>query len=423
MRTLSVFEHEKVVVRDGSPPHAGPHLRPAEFDALARWNDANEGQFLALGHRSITFRQWVGVLQVGDLTVEVLPKTDRAPAQARGVDRWRSVLLTMLRVVWSLPLHDGGNAAQRLDAGALFELVVGRFTDEVERLQSQGFARGYRDVEGNQSALRGRLVFAEHLRENLVRADRFFVRYPVFDFDVPHNRVLAAALAVVRDLPLRHDLHRRVTALAETFPPLPTRRLPRDAFDRLVWTRATDRYRAAVDLARMILHQQAPALRAGEAPVFAMLFDMNALWEGFVAAVCRRALHGQRRFVVRAQSPVAFWRPRGGATRRVYPDVSIIDQQTGATALVLDTKWKAPDAGPSIEDLRQVFAYNELCGSPRGVLLYPKLPEPRSFSGPFAGRAHRCDLASLDVAGLRANASSLAAVVEATRDVLGLDST
>jgi hypothetical protein len=58
--------------------------------------------------------------------------------------------------------------------------------------------------------------------------------------------------------------------------------------DRVVLARNTTRYRDALTLARLILAQRAPELRAGEHSVFAVLFDMNALWEHYVGWLFRR---------------------------------------------------------------------------------------------------------------------------------------
>ena len=55
--------------------------------------------------------------------------------------------------------------------------------------------------------------------------------------------------------------------------------------------RSTARYRDALVLARLILEQKAPELRTGTHHVFALLFDMNALWERYVGWLFRRAAH------------------------------------------------------------------------------------------------------------------------------------
>jgi 5-methylcytosine-specific restriction endonuclease McrBC regulatory subunit McrC len=57
---------------------------------------------------------------------------------------------------------------------------------------------------------------------------------------------------------------------------------------------------------------------------------------------------------------------------------------------VLDTKWKVPPNGlPSDSDLQQMFLYNELLGSQRAILLYPKVASSTSISGSYATRPAR----------------------------------
>lgn len=414
MRVLRVFEHQTVPVRESA---SGTSLTPTEFEALARLNDANEARFFTLGHRCITFSEHVGVVQVGALTVEILPKSDQLPPKAGDGARWQSVLLTMLRAVWGLPLFDVGPASQRVGANALLELIIGRFVGEVEVLLHQGLARGYREHEENQPALRGRILHSQHLRENLVRADRFFVRYAVFDHDTPHNRVLSAALRAALDVPLPAALRARVEALHFRLPELPSTGIPARVFDRLTWSRSTERYRTATGLARLILERHAPALHSGAVPVLALLFDMNQLWESFVALLFERALQGQRRYSARAQASRAFWRTSAGGDRCVRPDILVRDGPQ--TALVVDTKWKVPKKGPSMDDLRQVFVYNELFGSRRGALVYPVLPgSAQRVAGIFqADPPHTCELVGLDVTAIGEGREAFAAVV---RDVAAL---
>src|SRR6188508_3210068 len=85
---IRVFEHEVLRVEDHG-------LTEAAFDALVRFNQRNEDQFFTVRHRSLKFANYVGVLQVGGLTLEVLPKADRGGADDK--KRWRDALIDMLR--------------------------------------------------------------------------------------------------------------------------------------------------------------------------------------------------------------------------------------------------------------------------------------------------------------------------------------
>jgi 5-methylcytosine-specific restriction enzyme subunit McrC len=396
--SVELFEHEKVCVGDALRVRRGPP-RPfteAEHAALARFNDAHGGDFLRLGHKSITTTQHVGYVEVGDLAIEILPKADDPARKGPGdTPVWRRGLLEMLRAATGFRLEKPGPASQVTGRATLLELVAQRLVEEVGRLLHEGLAKGYRDEEANGPTFRGKLLFPQHLRENLVRADRFYVRYATFDRDVMVNRILREALDALSGLALSGGLAARAAACAAMFPEVSRLRVTGETFDRIVLGRSTARYRDALVLARMILEQRAPELRAGQAPVFSVLFDMNILWERYVASLFRRA--AGRRFEVSTQESTSLWKEPGTARRIVRPDI-VVRSADGEVLLVADTKWKVvPDGAPSDDDLKQMFVYNELLGAPRAVLLYPGTGTVTGRAGSFAGRPHTCETVHLAV--------------------------
>lgn len=260
-------------------------------------------------------------------------------------------------------------------------------------LLREGLARGYRTTRSNGAVFRGRLKIADHLRENSARADRFFVEYQTFDHDIAINRVLAAALEVLSWCALSPGVACEVVACLARFPELGASVVTSAMLERIQLTRATQRYATALSYARMILAQQGPHLRAGRERVFALLFDMNALWERYVAALLRRATPPG--LEVHAQERHAFWTPRQHGTRRVRPDIVVRARSPGdggKAVLVIDTKWKVPQAGiPSDDDLEQMFVYNELLGAARSVLLYPRTSTSQDTTGIYTTKPHGCE--------------------------------
>jgi 5-methylcytosine-specific restriction enzyme subunit McrC len=72
-------------------------------------------------------------------------------------------------------------------------------------------------------------------------------------------------------------------------------------------TRLAARYESALRLARLILFHLAPNMKSGDTPLLALLFDMNDLWERYVAKLARRLrLDG---LTVHTQDDKPFWRP------------------------------------------------------------------------------------------------------------------
>jgi len=408
-RTIEIFEHQTIRIGEG--------ITEPQFGALVRFNDAHDGRYFDVGHRKITVKSFVGYVEVGDLSIEILPKADRGSKSPTKV--WRDGLLEMLRIALGMRIDQPSTAAQSLARFRLLDLIALGYLTELEPLMHNGLAKGYRGDEANGSVFRGRLKIAEHLRDNIARADRFFVQYQTYDHDIVPNRLLAAALQALESCALSSHVACRVEACLARFPEVRTSGITGTVFDRVRLTRATQRYTAALVYARMILAHQGPQLQAGRERVFALLFDMNALWERYIAALIRRA--SVCGIVVSTQERHLFWSPRGHASRRVRPDIVIrakAPSGTGATLLVIDTKWKVPSKGlPSDDDLKQMFVYNELLDGARSILLYPATTSSMAVSGVYARRTHICEqlhLGLFDAKGwsTRAMADQLARLLE-----------
>lgn len=385
-RTLEVFEHQRLSVTE-----VGPGLRPHEFDALVRFNDAHHRQYFEVGHKHLRATSFVGYVEVGDLSIEILPKADRDASPSTPM--WRDGLLEMLRVALGLRLQPLSSAAQRLTRSRLLDLIAQAYLAELAPLLHVGLAKGYRTTQSNGPVFRGRLKISEHLRDNVARADLFFVEYQTFDHDIAVNRVLAAALEVLSWCALSPGVAIGVDACLARFPEVEVRTVTSAIIERLRLTRATQRYANALTYARMILAQQGPQLRAGRERVFALLFDMNALWERYIATLFRRA--APPGLEVHAQERHLFWTSQHQGARRVRPDIVVrakAPESPGAALLVIDTKWKVPPNGlPSDDDLKQMFVYNELLGGRRAMLLYPKTSTSRPVAGAYATKPHSCE--------------------------------
>jgi 5-methylcytosine-specific restriction enzyme subunit McrC len=222
------------------------------------------------------------------------------------------------------------------------------------------------------------------------------VRYPVYDSNVLVNRLLRTALEVAARAPVTAPLLARVLAILPRFEAACAIEPKADTFDRLALTRSTERYREALLLARMLLEGLAPALRQGKVPVFSLLFDMNVLWERYVGVLFQRVRAPGVR--VTRQDKRGFWIPEASHERVIRPDIVISNEHSPKVFAVLDTKWKlAKSKGPDDDDLKQMFAYNEIFNAPSAFLLYPT---PGSVALGVTGlfsvtKGHQCSMVEL----------------------------
>jgi len=367
-KLLHVFEHETLRV-------AGNGLSLPEFDALVKFNQRHGSCFFTVGFRSLTFTSYVGVIQVGGLTIEILPKADKADRS--DTVRWRNLLVDMLRSCGYLRLAKVSRADLHLRRASLFDLYMEAFLEEVRVLLHQGLVKQYRQAEGNIPVLKGRLQFNRHLSENLIHRERFYTVHTRYDRDNMFNCVLNCALHVVNRVARSPHVQRQAKGIIEHFEDIPYRRVTSDTFKRLRYGRNTERYRYAVALARLIILNFQPDVRAGREDVLAFLFNMNDLFEAYVFQQVRRAAtrYGRDDVDVRGQCSKRFWHSTH-SIRSIRPDIVVTWGDGGsANSAILDTKWKIPKTRhPDDADLKQMYAYNLQFGAQCSYLLYPKMP-------------------------------------------------
>jgi 5-methylcytosine-specific restriction enzyme subunit McrC len=75
LKKIQVFEHQTL--------HYGRDYDSVSFEekhfiALAKLNEYHKNKYFTIVHKGIKFSQYVGVVQIDDLSIEILPKSDNS---------------------------------------------------------------------------------------------------------------------------------------------------------------------------------------------------------------------------------------------------------------------------------------------------------------------------------------------------------
>lgn len=376
---IRVYEHESLKVNQKG-------FTETHLNLLSKYlgdKDSEAFPYYSLINNGVKFKQYVGVISVGNLQIEVLPKADKILIDGKDEEEiknsWESHLLEMLRAVYKLKVTFPSNADQKTKQSSVLDVLLNHFMDEVEYIMHIGLVKAYRRVEDNCNALKGRLVLSKHIVKNIVHKERFYVEYTTYDRNHILNCLLYKALKVIPDISANsYTIHRSKTLMFE-FPELNDIVVTESVFNRIDYDRKTDDYRDAIDLAGMILLNYMPNLshRSGN-NVIALMFDMNKLWEEYVYIVLKRQLPD---YSILAQKGKRFWYSETVGGKDVKPDIVI--KKDKKCIAVLDTKWKCPSDGkPSDSDLKQMYVYHKYWVTNHTALVYPgnKKPVEGSFT-------------------------------------------
>jgi 5-methylcytosine-specific restriction enzyme subunit McrC len=344
---------------------------------------AGETAWLRLGQRGgkrvVQVTNFVGVIRAPHgFQLEVLPKVGKAIGG--GASEARQLLIDMLCCLQGFRHIQTDSAKISAARMPLLEVFIAEFLRTVEHIVKKGLRSDYSSKQDNLFALRGKLLIAPHLRQNLYRADRFFTEHDEFSTDRPENRLLHAALK--RTLTLSTSLANQQLAreLQFVFADVPASTQPRSDFQRVRLDRGMGYYSDALAWARLILNEESPLTGTGGHRAPSLLFPMEALFEAFVAKHLASQLVRPLTLKTQARSHHLV-RHRDQNWFQLKPDLLIRDGIKDV--MVLDTKWKLLDVlkangtekyGLSQSDFYQLQAYGQSYLNGRGdvVLVYPK---------------------------------------------------
>lgn len=361
VKTIRVFEYEKLKIGDKG-------FTTSHYYSLLAFSEQHGFKYFNIGRESITFKSFVGIIQVGNVILEILPKVDKM-----GKEECYKILLTMLSRSGMLNIHNSEKAAQNLKRHTLIELFFLQFIKEAELLVYQGLKKKYQKENKNRTSLSGKLLFSENIKKNIVHRERFYTSAESYDRDNLYNRTIKKALIIIYEVSSNRSILSSVNKLLLHIEDIKDVNINEIQIKRIKYNRNTERYRNSIELAKLIIFQMMPDLTGGKNSVIALLFNMNVLFEKFVTSELQKSLTD---YQVLAQKPQKYLLKKGSVDSfMMKPDITL--QKNGNTVAILDTKWKLLNPedkkrGISQSDIYQLYTYAGEYNCSNIALIYPK---------------------------------------------------
>jgi 5-methylcytosine-specific restriction endonuclease McrBC regulatory subunit McrC len=264
-------------------------------------------------------RQYVGVVEVNDVAIEIFPKLDATLLEAsegQPLSPSAKIEPVMHSLLWMIEVADYRDLAEtetaHLEEGPasfidLFAYLLGKnLLPELER----GIAHSYVTFEDDLKMVRGRIGLTRQITQNWNRFDRVYCAWDEFTPNTAVNRLFKCACRFLSDrvnyreaMRLLRDCQGMLSEVEDVLPATALRDVASLRFDRSV-----ERFKTAFDLARRLLAGIGHNLGVGNTNTFVFLLDMNQVFEKYVQAV----LESHFRTSVQKQVPV-------GRLLRIHP--------------------------------------------------------------------------------------------------------
>ena len=323
-----------------------------------------------VGGKFIQARNYVGVLQTkSGLTIEILPKI----ANKNDAERSKAVFIKMLRTLKNFPFKSSNLASLKTQNLPLLEIFISMFLCELEALVKKGIKSDYVALEENLNFLKGKLNINEQIKRNSIHKERFYVGYSEFLSDIKINRIIKTTLKFLYKKSNSSKNQQKIRELLFIFDEVSECEDYKNFFAKLVINRQVKHYEQTLLWCKIFLLNNSFTPHKGDDLGFALLFDMNALFESYVGNFIKKSFTGtilQHSGKHLVEEPKSF---------KLRPDIFLKGK------FIADTKWKIISSSNDISqaDLYQLYAYGKKHECSKLYLIYPKIDDIRQKTMKF----------------------------------------
>lgn len=355
---LTITEFERIYQHDICKKDFG------DIENFILKNSDENAPFLRIasgvGGKFIQARNYVGVLQTkSGLTIEILPKI----ADKNDAERSKAVFIKMLRTLKNFPFKSSNLASLKTQNLPLLEIFISMFLCELEALVKKGIKSDYVALEENLNFLKGKLNINEQIKRNSIHKERFYVGYSEFLSDIKINRIIKTTLKSLYKKSNSSKNQQKIRELLFIFDEVSECEDYKNFFAKLVINRQVKHYEQTLLWCKIFLLGNSFTPHKGDDLAFALLFDMNALFESYVGNFMKKSFpgtilqHSEKHLI---EEPKSF---------KLRPDIFLKGK------FIADTKWKIVKSKDDISqaDLYQLYAYGKKHECSNLYLIYPKI--------------------------------------------------
>ena len=348
-------------------------IKKETFDSLEKFVLENEktAQYLKItkknGFRKVLQAQnYVGVIQTKDgTTIEILPKIKNATTE-----KSKDILIKMLKTLKNSPFKNLSVANLKSSKIPLFEIFISMFLEELAILVRNGIKSDYISKEENLKFLKGKLKISEQIKYNTIHKERFFVQYEEFISNRVENRLIKTTLQFLYNKSKLNKNQQRIREFLFVFDEIEISHNIKTDFSKIKLNRQMKDYEQVLLWCKTFLFENSFSPYKGNDIAFALLFDMNLLFESFVYSYLKKSSNFQD---IKSQDRTHHLAYENGIGRfRLKPDIVI-----NGGKIIADTKWKILSEdkaynGVLQDDMYQLYAYGTKYDNCEKIyLIYP----------------------------------------------------
>lgn len=373
--SFSILEYKSIYYKSYdiyAEDFAGNLVVPKKvFDDLKQFVLKNNEQTLFLKPsyknglgETLQAQNYVGVIQTQDgTTIEILPKIKNLDT-----DKSKKILIKMLKTLKKSPFKNFNMAHLKTSKMPLLEIFITMFLEELSKLIQKGIKSDYITKEENLKFLKGKLQINQQIKINYIHKERFYVEFQEFLSNRIENKLIKTTLEFLYKKSKANKNQQRIREFLFVFDEIEISHNIKSDFSKIKSNRQMKDYEQILLWCRTFLLENSFSPYKGSDIAFALLFDMNLLFESYVGYYLKKkglnvSLQDKGKYLVEEPSKFA-----------LRPDIVINKVDEEDELLIADTKWKIikDEKDISQQDMYQLYAYGtKYIDCKKLYLIYP----------------------------------------------------
>lgn len=303
-------------------------------------------KYFTLDWKDLKAKQYCGILNFNDQDFYILPKIAN-----RNDEKNLNIFIYMLMYAYDVKLSNEQIASCANEEHTILEVFVQMFANGLLQELKKGLYKEYLTKQDNLPVLKGKYLINENLKYNFTK-NKIYCEYDEFSENNSLNQFFLYAVKYLQKFVKDKKLLKQCELI---FDEIEYKQVDINRLETINFNRLNVRFKISFEIALLLLRQFIPLFNQDKNS-FAFLFDMNILFEKFIA-----------RMVKELDSNAKIQNQDNFNDLILKPDIILKNQ-------IIDTKYKKIK---SIVDLKQsdklqAFSYGINYGVKNVMLLYPK---------------------------------------------------
>ncbi|MCT7499296.1 McrC family protein [Aliarcobacter cryaerophilus] len=303
-------------------------------------------QYFKLDWKTLKAKQYCGILNFNNQDFYILPKIAN-----RNDEKNINIFIYMLMYAYDVKLSNEQIASCANQEYTILEVFVQMFANGLLQELKKGLYKEYLTKQDNLPVLKGKYLINENLKYNFTK-NKIYCEYDEFSSNNSLNQFFLYSVKYLQKFVNDKKLLKQCELI---FDEVEDKSVDINKLEMVHFNRLNSRFKTSFEIAILLLKQSIP-LFSQDKKSFAFLFDMNVLFEKFIARMVKELDNNGK-----IQNQDDF------EDLTLKPDIILKNQ-------IIDTKYKKLNSLNDIKqgDKLQAFSYGINYKIENVMLLYPK---------------------------------------------------